>query len=44
MLRHTGKRPLLLGEVEGVLEAQRREIEELQEQVARLEALINSIK
>lgn len=38
------KRPLLLGEVEGILEAQRREIEELRERVARLEALINSIK
>ena len=39
-----GKRPLLLGEVEGVLEAQRREIEALKERVARLETLINSIK
>ena len=39
-----GKRPLLLGEVEAVLEAHRREIEELRERVARLEALINSIK
>lgn len=32
-----GKRPLLLGEVEGILEAQRREIEALKERVARLE-------
>ena len=32
-----GKRPLLLGEVEAVLEAHRREIEELRERVARLE-------
>jgi len=39
-----GKRRLLLGEVEGILEAQRREIEELRERVARLEALINSLK
>ncbi len=39
-----GKRPLLLGEVEGILEAQRREIKELRERVARLETLINSIR
>ena len=32
-----GKRPLLLGELEGILEAQRREIEALKERVARLE-------
>ena len=39
-----GKGALLLGEVEAVLEAHRREIEELRERVARVEALINSIK
>ncbi|MCC6281330.1 MAG: helix-turn-helix transcriptional regulator [Saprospiraceae bacterium] len=39
-----GKRPLLLGEVEGILEAQRREIEALKARVARLETLINSFK
>ena len=32
-----GKKPLLLGELEGILEAQRREIEALKERVARLE-------
>ena len=32
-----GKKPVLLGEVEGILEAQRQEIESLKERVARLE-------
>ena len=32
-----GKRPLLLGEVEGILEAHKQEMEELRARVARLE-------
>jgi len=39
-----GKRPLLLGEVEGILEAQRREIEALKERVARLEEEVGKLQ
>ncbi len=34
------KRPLLLGEVEGILQAHKREIEALRERVARLEEVV----
>jgi transcriptional regulator with XRE-family HTH domain len=39
-----GKRPLLLGEVEGILQAHKQEIEALQERIALLEAEMGKLR